>query len=365
MKAKKLGALFLALSLVTACFTGCGQEVKYADNLDAYVKTMDYVDGFTILQFTDIHWNGSSQIGDDTYGCKAYLKKVIDEAKAHAGKIDLIEITGDTFMLANKRAVRSFIDFMEEMQIPYAMVWGNHDRESTFNPNWISEQFMNAPYCLYTEVDNDDVHERCNYVINLTSGEDVVWQLVQLDSGASYRKGAADMGMTYDYIRPDQYEWMKAEHEAAGSDVPVICYYHIPQAECKEALAAIENNDPNYSAKFFKLEGIGSSKFCESSEPYFVENNVKAAFYGHDHNDDWTYTSPNGIVYGFGVKTGKELYSCSVPVDYEGSGVEFNEEFDLIGASLVTLNNAEGDFTLEHLYLNERDGGDFVMWVEY
>ena len=40
------------------------------------------------------------------------------------------------------------------------------------------------------------------------------------------------------------------------------------------------------------------------------------------------------------------------------------ENFDLIGASLVTLHD-DKTFDLTHLYLNERASGDFVRWVSY
>lgn len=363
---KKIIVLVLALVTLLGCLSGCAAKtVKSADNLDAYVKTLGYHDGFTILQLTDIHWNSGTQIGDGEYGCEQYLRKVIDEAAAHAGKIDLIEITGDTFMLANKIAVDSFIDFMEDVGIPYAITWGNHDRESTYNPNWISERFMEAEHSLYTEVD-DDVHERCNYVVNLTDGDGkTVWQITHLDSGASARGTAADFFLDYDYIREDQLAWMKAEHDAAGADVPVICYYHIAQADNDLAYNAIAAGSTDYKSKFFKLEGFASSEKAPETAEFFKSVNVKAAFMGHAHANDWTFTTPDGIVYGLGVKTGTELYYGQAVKGYADAGFEVTEDFDISGASLVTLKDAAGTFDLEHLYLNERDGEDFVLWVNY
>ncbi len=364
---KRLLPLVLCAALLVCMLSGCGgAKVSYEDNLDDYVKTLPYSDGFTVLQLTDIHWSSASQIGNDEFGCEKYIRKVVAEAQAHAGHIDLIEITGDTFMLTDKRAVAKFIDMMTDIGIPYAMVWGNHDRESTYNPNWISKQFAEAPNSLYTEIDQDDVHERGNYVINLVNPDgSVAWQIANLDSGANYREGAADLGLNYDYIREDQLAWLAAEHKAAGETVPVICYYHIAQAEGPAAFKAIENGADGYKPKFFKLEGFGESDYAGFTEDAFLAANVKAAFYGHAHANDWTYTAPNGIVYGFGVKTGYELYYGTATPDYEGAGFEVTDTFEVVGASLVTLNDASGAFTLEHLYLNERDGGDFVLWVTY
>jgi len=363
---KKTICLLLVLVMLLLSVSGCGKSVKYSEHLEDYVEKMTYRDGFTILQLTDIHWSNGTQIGDDNYGQREYLKKLVAEAVSHAGKVDLIEVTGDTFMLSNKAAVKSFIEFMEELGIPYAMTWGNHDRQGQYNPNWISKQFMNAEHCIYIEIDNDDVHERANYVIDLVDDAGkTVWQIFNLDSGASYRKGATDLGLTYDYIREDQYAWMKAEHDAAGADIPSLCYYHIAQMDTVEAYEKITAGDSSYTSKFFKLESFANSKYALSTTETFVACNVKGAFMGHCHANDFTYTTPEGIVYGFGVKTGLELYRGIVEAGCEGAGFEVTEGFDLTGASLVTIKDTAGSFELEHLYLNERDGGDFVMWVKY
>ena len=91
---------------------------------------------------------------------------------------------------------------------------------------------------------------------------------------------------------------------------------------------------------------------------------------GHAHNVDWT-VEYKGVVLGLGVKTGTELYFAHIDTASEDkamkdglASVGIDENFDLIGASLVTLK--DGDmFDLEHLYLNERTGGDFVRWVKW
>ncbi len=65
------------------------------------------------------------------------------------------------------------------------------------------------------------------------------------------------------------------------------------------------------------------------------------------------------------VKTGEELYYTDIPAGYSQAGITVNEGFRLSGATLVTLTDDQGDFSLEHLYLNEREDGDFVRWEEY
>ena len=363
---KRTICLLLALILACGVLTGCAQEpVRFQDHLQDYVRTMDYHDGFTVLQLTDIHWNSGTQVGDGTFGSEGYLRKVVEEAAAHAGGIDLIEITGDTFMLAQKSEVTSFIDFMTSLGIPYAITWGNHDREGEYNPNWLSQQFREAPYSLYTEIDGDDVHERSNYIINLLNADgSVAWQMAQLDSGASYRKGAGDVFLTYDFLREDQFAWLMAEHEAAGENVPVICWFHIAQADNDVLYDAMQSGTECKNG-FSKLEGFAASKYAPMTGEVFADCNVKGVFNGHAHAIDWTVTNPDGIVYGLGVKSGQELYYGQLQPGDSISGQPVDQAMDLIGASLVTLNDTQGSFTLEHLYLNERENGDLVLWVKY
>ena len=343
---------------------GCGSSINYKDHLNDYVKEMEYHDGFNILQLTDIHWNSATQIGDETYGSKCYITKLINEVKNHIGegnKIDLIEITGDMFMLSDHKEITEFIDFIDSFEIPYATVWGNHDRHGMYNPDWLSKQFKNAKYSLYTEVKNDNVAGRSNYVINLKIGSDVKWQIFNLDSGASYRKNATDFFLTYDYIRQNQLDWLTAEHQAIANDAPGICYYHIAQHDNDVAF-----DTKNYAkSAYFKLENFAASDYAMEMNETFKNNNIKGAFMGHAHAIDWTFTNNDGITYGLGVKTGGELYYGEVDTATAKEVIGEEVEFSLIGASLVTLNNDAGDFSLSHLYLNERDEGDFIKWVNY
>ncbi len=92
---------------------------------------------------------------------------------------------------------------------------------------------------------------------------------------------------------------------------------------------------------------------------------------GHAHNVDWT-VEYEGVVIGLGVKTGKELYFAHIDAGSEDPAVQMGlastgimEDFDLIGASLVTLTGRDGAFDLEHLYFNERADGDFAAWVQW
>ena len=377
---KKISLLPLVVTpfLLTSC--GKAIEFKKDENWKQYVFEMEYHENFNILQLTDIHWN----VNSSTYESKIYMDKLLAEADRHikekqgnSAKIDLVELTGDMFMLSNSFHVRSFINYFEKKAVEYGFVytaiWGNHDRHGMYHPNWLAEQFAKAPNCLYKEL-NDDLYGRSNFVINLTSSGSTKWQIANLDSGASFSESPVSPFRDYDYIRKDQTDWWLKEHAKVGESVPGIAYYHIPQDENLKLYEARSS----YKNKFFKLEVFadnGNEKYASDFLDVAKEHNLKGAFMGHAHNVDWTVQWDDLIV-GLGVKTGKELYFAHIDVNstdpamQEGlASVGITENFDLIGASLVTItdevNNIEGKFDLEHLYFNERAAGDFASWVKF
>ena len=379
MKSKRL---FVTLPLIALSLTSCGETIRWEEHPEAYISYMEYHANFNILQLTDIHWN----VNSSTTSSKQYLDKVLKEADAHCGSIDLVELTGDQFMLANTYHVKTFVEYFEakavQYNFKYAIIWGNHDRHGLYSPNWLADQYRKAEHCIYIEPE-DNLYGRSNFVIDLTldgtKESPTVWQIFNLDSGASFSESPLAIGRNYDFIREDQVKWYKQMHEAG---VPNIAYYHIPQQDNLEAWDKIHKDGATYYHNFFKLEGFGDagkpeyvSKFIETGR---TSENLKAAFMGHAHNVDWT-VDYEGVVIGLGVKTGTELYFAHIdPKDQKAEvkegmehvnamlpGKEIEEKFDLIGASLVTITDAD-HFELEHLYLNEREGAnDFVKWVEF
>ena len=379
----KKKALFLLVPLMSVTLSGCAEGIKYQEHLDDYVRAMKYHENFNILQLTDIHWNANTS----TLSSKQYLSKTLAEADAHIkatygndAKIDLVELTGDLFMLANAYHVRTFVSFFEEQAtkygFTYAVIWGNHDRHGLYNPNWLGAQFANAAHCVYIEPD-DNLYGRSNFVINLTTDGTkeaaTKWQIVNIDSGASFSETAISPFRDYDYIRDDQVDWWRKEHDKVGDGVPAIAYYHIPQDDNLRAWNDIHKDGAAYKHKFFKLEGFadnGNERYASQFIKEGRKHNLKAAFMGHAHNVDWA-VDYDGVVLGLGVKTTPELDFAHIDAKTEDPdmkegllSVGITENFDLIGASLVTIKN-ETTFDLEHLYLNERADGDFIKWVKW
>ena len=375
--------IFLLMPVASMALTSCGQVMDYKEPHDDYVSYMEYHDNFNILQLTDIHWSYESS----TLRSKKYLEKTIAEADRHIkelqgndAKIDLVELTGDQFMLANTYHIDTFLKFFEQQAekygFYYAVIWGNHDRQGLYNANWLAKRFKESKHCIYKEL-NDNLYGRSNFVINLTldgtKDSGAVWQVFNLDSGASFSETSLSPFRDYDYIRKDQTDWYVKEHEKVGETVPTLAYYHIPQDENETAWKEVKENPEAYKNKFFKLEGFadnGNEKYASDFIDVAREHGLKGAFMGHAHNVDWT-VEVDGVVIGLGVKTGTELYFAhidtqSTDVDMQAGlkSVGITENFDLIGASLGTIKDGLS-FELEHLYLNERASGDFTSWVKW
>lgn len=380
---KNVLCIFLAAVMLLS-LAGCTKTQISSEHLQDYVFTVQYHDNFNILQLTDIHWNVNTSARSSMTYMDKLLKEVSDHIVAVQGagaKIDLIELTGDMFMLANSYHLSTFIDYFEkkaeEYGFVYAPIWGNHDRHSLYNPNELADRFKNAKHCVYYE-QPDDLYGRSNFIINLTEdgtkNTAVAWMIANIDSGAAFSETELSVFRDYDYIRPDQTDWFISEHALAGEDVPAIAYYHIPQDENEKAWIAVSEEGAQIKNKFFKLEGFadnGSEKYASDFIDRAKDHNLKAAFMGHAHNVDWT-VEYEGVVLGLGVKTGTELYFAHIDVNSTDKAVQagladsgITENFDLIGASLVTLTCKDGSFDLEHLYYNERENGDFSAWVKW
>lgn len=380
---KNILCIFLSAVMLLS-LAGCAKTQNSSEHLQDYVFTLQYHDNFNILQLTDIHWNVNTSAKSSMTYMDKLLKEVDRHIKAAQGadaKIDLVELTGDMFMLANSYHLSTFIDYFEkkaeEYGFVYAPIWGNHDRHCLYNPQELANRFKNADHCLYYE-QNDDLYGRSNYIINLTEdgtgNTAAAWMIANIDSGAAFSETELSVFRDYDYIRKDQTDWFISEHALAGEDVPAIAYYHIPQDENEAAWIDVSENGAQIKNKFFKLEGFadnGNEKYASDFIDRAKDHNLKAAFMGHAHNVDWTFEY-EGVVIGLGVKTGTELYFAHIDASSEDKAVQagladagITENFDLIGASLVTLTGKDGSFDLEHLYFNERENGDFSAWVKW
>jgi len=341
----------LTLLLLCPVLLACQSNASVALDSTAYVKTLaETGSSLHVLQLTDIHWNYTTDLPTQT----AYLTSVKNEALAlSGGQLDFIMITGDSFLDANKEIANDLYDLIDSWGIPYGVTFGNHDRQGDWSPEWMSQRVASGKNSLYTEVD-DNVTGRSNYVINVTKGGKVAWQIYALDSN-SYDPGV--LTYDYDYIHDDQVAWYEAQAEAAktnngGTYVPSVAFYHIP---VKDVFAAGEEN--GVLSDRYELGGeihekapyFYSSSHASTLLDSAISHDMKGMFWGHDHSNDVVYDYKNMIM-GYGVKSGTELYYAKA-----------NAGYDMTGGALYTLYD-NGSFDLEHFFLQTSDPSAFHSW---
>lgn len=273
---------------------------------------------FRILQLTDIHICGSiSTVRTDRASFDACYDLI------RRAEPDLIIVTGDisytipiqTFSRDNLLPIYRFCEFMNDIGIPWAMVYGNHDTESAAGctaaelSQIFGDSFQSKPGCpmLYAGV-QPSVYGRYNQYIRIENPDGSLNRIVFLIDSNDYIRGTNVK--KYDSVHEDQIQWysdtIDAVSAAEGRRVPSFVFMHIPFRAFADAKAALEAGRPE-AVYLFGSNGEGVS--CSERDTGFFERilekgSTDAVFVGHDHLNNM------GIKY-----RGVDLI-CSKSIDY-------------------------------------------------
>ena len=296
---KKVFSIILSVLICLSIFT---VSVGAEDNGTGTLQFKE--DGtFKIMQVADLQ--------DNTNPVKKtaeYLREVIADENP-----DLIVLTGDNisdsvargFTRAHseqkvRKAIDSFMSLFEELNIPVAVVFGNHDAEG-----YVSKEAQMAIYNEYgccLGIDEGEAISGCgtyNLPILSSDGSKIAYNLWMFDSNMY-----DPIYDGYDHVHEDQIEWyvnksneLKAQND--GKPVPSMVFQHIIVPEVYNAFVETEEseNAVQRGDKFYVLpeDGVGSlleppavaaqgsSQFAKMVE----QGDVKAMFTGHDHENDF------------------------------------------------------------------------------
>ena len=274
-------------------------------------------------------------------------------ASLDAAEPDLVVFLGDMIHgrdLNGEDRVRKSIDAVVspviERGIPFALVFGNHDEECGISKEEQLRMYQSYPGCL--AVDGEDLPGCGNYYLvveNPVQPESpvVLWFM---DSGSYAEEGKG----TYGYVTEEQNEWMLSAYEKLcekyTSPVSYV-FQHIPVPQVYNMIkevpfgtsGAVTCYGPNFG-KWYVLddeyiwaghmgEAPCSSEYDSGEFDAWKKMNVKAAFFGHDHLNDYCGTydgidmiSTSGVgfyLYGRGNEHGTRLVTLNVenPAEYE------------------------------------------------
>ncbi|CAG7910277.1 unnamed protein product [Brassica rapa] len=286
---------------------------------------------FKILQVADMHFGMGSitrcrDVADAEYGyCSdlnttRFLRRMIE-----AERPDLIAFTGDNiFGSSTTDAAESLLQAIGpaiEYGIPWAAILGNHDQESTMNRAELMT-FLSLMDFSVSQINPplEDGSDRGalrsidgfgNYRLRVhgASGSvlsnSTVFDLFFLDSGD---RETVQGRRTYGWIKDSQLSWLQDASKQQDSLTskqglnpdPALAFFHIPIPEVRDLWYT------PFIGQF--QEGVACSIVQSGVLNTFLSmGNVKAAFIGHDHVNDFC-GNLKGVWFCYGGGFGYHAY---------------------------------------------------------
>ena len=300
---------------------------------------------FHILMISDFHGHDRSS---------PQLKEGID-ALVEAVSPDLVLLGGDQLGAVTPERLHNYLahtlSILTERGIPWAHVYGNHDREQ---PMTLLEQqpvYEEFPLCLSSR-GPEDVSGVGNYVLPVLSSDrkKIAWNVWALDSFREYPDYQEAFGHPeYRYILPnsfgtgsvqasplfDQAVWyyrtsLEMEKEL-GYKAPAVMYMHVPLIE----MLLIPKNPAECRMTGEQRESICCS---EMSNGLFMacqqRGDVRGIFFGHEHLNDFS----------------GELFGITMAYD-SAVGYDMTCDDDMRGGREIVLDETSGAFATRHIKL--------------
>ena len=330
---------------------------------------------------SEAYW-GKDKLEERCYG---YIRETIMKTNP-----DLILITGDVIYGEFDDAgtsLRSFVEFMDSFEIPWAPVFGNHDNESAKGADWQCEQFEQAEYCLFKQ---RELTGNGNYTVGIVQGNKLQRVFFMLDSngcgGASEASLANGHTVTTSGFGDDQILWYTdtAERIAVASPNTKFSFaFHIQLAIFAEAYekygfdnATTYDNPIHIDRLSDKSEDdfgyLGRDLKGAWDKSYKVWNGLKelgvdSIFVGHEHCNSASVVY-EGVRFQYGQKIG--TYDRANFVESDGTivgmylGDADGSRIPLMGGTVIPLSSEDGSISNPYIYLCENAGGN-IDWDSF
>ena len=312
---------------------------------------------FRILMISDFH-------GGTNHNPK--LTRAIEALVAHA-QPDLVLIGGDTvaggqFDVLNEETLYDYLyevlSPIHTKNIPWAHVYGNHDKESGMTNAQQQPVFERVPMCL-SSAGPKDIHGVGNYVLPVLSadGRRVAYHVFALDSNREYTEyleafglpadtkvrlehpvcsGSAQAGPMFDQVMWYYNTSLAAEQEN-GQKIPAVMYMHVPTPEHFHAARKPEQTH----FRGAKREAVCCSELNSGLFMACLQRgDVKGIFCGHEHYCDF------------------QAEYCGITLAYDGCvGYNMSAHDDLRGGRIIDLYE-NGDMKTHQVRLMDLIGID-------
>ena len=262
---------------------------------------------FTVLVLSDIHIGMSGQTGLSNEESQR-IKQLVDEEQP-----DLVLFDGDVTHDLNTvaeltTAISSLVSYIEANQIPWAHVYGNHDRDTDGLSREIQQAvYESFEYCV-SEAGPEDISGVGNFVLPVYSYDEksIVYNVWGLDShGYLYdnmEQGIKDPTVIdhngskfrkYEYIKFDQIEWyLKASRMLEnynGARIPAMMAFHIPLQESMFAWELRNNSDvvTEWTGELREAGVAASAMNSGMFSAVVSRGDVELIVNGHEHENDF------------------------------------------------------------------------------
>ena len=314
---RKFTRLFFPV-LAAMTLTSCS---NVHHDISEYILELDYKDDFRILQLTDTHFGDK----DNMKLHFDFMNLTIQEANP-----DLIVLTGDAFTFASKSTAQELFKFLDDTGVKWTVTWGNHDEQTFFSIDWMTNVLNNyGKNCVFKDIQDDDVQGNANFAINLMKDGKAFEQLIVMDSNRYYYGSY----FGYDYFKQNQIDWYSRlvdyTTEQNGGVVESLMFYHIPLPEVRDAYAWASEHPEDFIKGEEQGEEPCNPDFNSGFFDVIVEKgSTKGMYFGHDHVNNYI-VHYKGVDFGYGVKSTDRIY--------------MNES--MLGGRVITLHN---DHTLSY-----------------
>lgn len=281
----------------------------------------------------------------------ALMREALD-----AQKPDLVVYLGDNTVAQGyenqAKAIEAVTAPCVERNIPFTIVFGNHDQEQGVEKDVLLEEYQKYPGCLAVDAD-PSLYGCGNHYLPITSskGDKIAFNLWFIDSGTTVEELGG-----YDYVREDQINWYKEnaallKAQNGGETVPALNFQHIIVTEVYDALGMVKipfgiKNFTYDNQAYLPVPNFGSYTgfIFEPPCPSYVNGgqmdawletgDVIGTFFGHDHINGFT-TNYGGIDITTVPTVGCNSYSYEIN---RGVGLITLDESDLSTYEYEVLN---------------------------
>lgn len=221
---KKIVSVFLIISMLLSSMIMC---FGYSNETKVLKFKKDGT--FKILALADVQ---------DDYPLEPAMTQFICESLDYT-KPDLVVFVGDNVVGTDLRAIDEMIAPLDERNIPFTFVFGNHDDQEGMTKEMQLREYQKYEECLaYDAVPALHGVATHNLPIFSSDGEKTAFNIWMFDSGTYYVEDGEELG--YDWVRADQIEWYNSVRKEmarmnGGKVIPSIAFQHIiPEEPYKE-----------------------------------------------------------------------------------------------------------------------------------